>query len=301
MEPSRSHVPDSAVGTRLDVWVATFPGVESRAAAERLIATGQVLVGGERRPKSYRLELGDDVEVTIPDRPELLVEPVTFDVLYEDAHLVVIDKPAGVVTHPAGDRVSGTLVNGLLALGAAGGDDVRPGIVHRLDRDTSGLLVVARSDETHARLQELIRRREVTRRYLALVRGVPRSRTGRIDAPIGRDRNDRLRRSLDTATPRDAVTRFEVTRRLGERSLLEVTLETGRTHQIRVHLEAIELPVCGDPVYGIAGDLGLRRQFLHACSLEFSHPVTGAQVSVVSPLPADLAEALSRAEVEAAV
>jgi len=299
LEPFRSRVPDDAVGTRLDAWLATFPGVESRAAAERLISSGHVLVGGERRPKSYRLEPEDDVEVVIPDRPELLPEPVAFDVLLEDEHLVVVDKPAGVVTHPAGGRVSGTLVNGLLALGAAGGEEGRPGIVHRLDRDTSGLLVVARSDEAYARLGELIRRREVTRRYTALVHGVPRSRTGRIDAPIGRDRTDRLRRSLDTATPRDAVTLFALSRRLGARSLLDVTLETGRTHQIRVHLEAIELPVCGDAVYGVAGDLGLRRQFLHARSLAFTHPFTGAEIAVESPLPADLAQALARAETEA--
>jgi 23S rRNA pseudouridine1911/1915/1917 synthase len=167
--------------------------------------------------------------------------------------------------------------------------------VHRLDRDTSGLLVVARSDEAHERLQESIRRREVERRYLALVQGSPRSRSGRIEAPIGRDRIDRTRHSLDTPNPRDAVTRFEVVELLGPRTLLEVALETGRTHQIRVHLEAIELPVSGDPVYGVAGDLGLERQFLHAGRLAFDHPISGERVDVGSPLPEDLAEALERA------
>jgi len=239
------------------------------------------------------------VSVVLLERPALVAEPVTFDVWYEDEHLVVVDKPAGIVTHPAGSRVSGTLVNGLLALGAAGGDESRPGIVHRLDRDTSGLLVVARSEEAHTRLQELIRRRSVTRRYTALVRGVPRSRTGRIEAPIGRDRTDRLRRSLDTTTPREAITHFEVTERLGMRSLLDVTLETGRTHQIRVHLEAIGLPVCGDSLYGVAGDLGLSRQFLHARSLAFVHPFTGVDVAVESPLPDDLVVALERAREDA--
>jgi 23S rRNA pseudouridine1911/1915/1917 synthase len=186
-------------------------------------------------------------------------------------------------------------VHGLLALDAAGGDEDRPGIVHRLDRDTSGLLVVARSDEAHARLQEAIRNRLVERVYLALVKGTPRSRTGRIEAPIGRDRADRMRHSLDTATPRDAVTRFELVEQLGSRALLEVTLETGRTHQIRVHLEAIGLPVSGDPVYGAPGDLGLARQFLHATRLAFRHPVTGEEIDVESPLPPDLAVALERA------
>ncbi|HEX6724068.1 MAG TPA: RNA pseudouridine synthase, partial [Gaiella sp.] len=208
---------------------------------------------------------------------------------------LVVDKPAGLVAHPAGLDERTTLAHGLLALGAAGGDPERPGLVHRLDRDTSGLLVVARSDEAHARLADAIRERRVERRYLALVQGSPRSRTGRIEAPIGRDRRDRTRRSLDTETPRDAVTWFEVQEILGGRALLEVRLETGRTHQIRVHLEAIDLPVCGDPVYGVAGDLGLERQFLHAHRLRFEHPFTGAEIDRSSPLPSDLEAALERA------
>ena len=218
-------------------------------------------------------------------------------VVWEDEHLLVVDKPAGVVVHPAGGHDSGTLAHGLLSLDAAGGDEERAGIVHRLDRDTSGLLVVARSEEAHARLQELIRRREVERRYLALVRGRPRSHSGRIRAPIGRDRTDRTRHSLDTATPRNAVTWFEVRELLPEHSLLDVRLETGRTHQIRVHLEAIELPVAGDPVYGVRGDLGLERQFLHAARLAFEHPFSGERIEVESPLPPDLAAALERARV----
>jgi 23S rRNA pseudouridine1911/1915/1917 synthase len=187
------------------------------------------------------------------------------------------------------------LAHGLLALGAAGGDPDRPGIVHRLDRDTSGLLVVARSEEAYESLTRAIRDREVERRYLAHVVGEPRSRTGRITAPIGRDRRDRTRRSLDTETPRDAVTWFELRERLGRRTLLEVRLETGRTHQIRVHLEAIGLPVSGDPVYGVAGDLDLGRQFLHAHRLRFTHPLTGETLDLSAPLPVDLEAALDRA------
>jgi 23S rRNA pseudouridine1911/1915/1917 synthase len=167
--------------------------------------------------------------------------------------------------------------------------------VHRLDRDTSGLLVAARSQDAFAALQEAIRRREIERRYLALVRGRPQSRSGRIDAPIGRDRRDPTRRSLDSDEPRDAVTWFEVVELLPEHALLDVRLETGRTHQIRVHLAAIELPVSGDPTYGVTGDLALGRQFLHAHRLRFTHPVTGAEVDLESPLPGDLAAALERA------
>jgi 23S rRNA pseudouridine1911/1915/1917 synthase len=281
---------------RLDRAVAARAEVASRSLAERLIAGGAVLVDGERRPKSHRLEGGEEVTVEVPaaagpPQPEAMDVPVA----WEDEHLLVVDKPAGVVVHPAGGHTSGTLVHGLLALDVAGGDEDRPGIVHRLDRDTSGLLVVARSDESHARLQELVRRRELERHYLALVRGRPRSRSGRIAAPIGRDRSDRSRHSLDTATPRDAVTWFELVELLPEHALLDVRLETGRTHQIRVHLEAIELPVAGDPVYGVAGDLGLDRQFLHAARLAFTHPFTSERVEVESPLPADLASALERA------
>ncbi len=281
---------------RLDRAVAARPEVGSRGLSERLILAGAVVVDGAPRGKSFRLEGGEDVQVELPDEPGALVpEEMDLRVAWEDEHLVVVDKPAGIVVHPGTGHESGTLVHGLLALDAAGGDDERPGIVHRLDRDTSGLLVVARSEEAHARLQELIRRRQVERRYLALVRGAPRSRTGRIEAPIGRDRTDRTRHSLDTPNPRDAVTFFEVVELLPAHTLLDVRLETGRTHQIRVHLEAVELPVAGDPVYGVSGDLGLERQFLHAARLRFAHPFTGAEVAVESPLPEDLAAALESA------
>jgi 23S rRNA pseudouridine1911/1915/1917 synthase len=291
----RSRVPDTDAGKRLDAVVAALPEVGTRSAAERLVTGGGVLVDGSPRSKSYRLTGGEELEIELPETRAMAPENVPLDVVFEDEHLLVVDKPAGVVVHPAGENRGGTLAHGLLALGAAGGDPDRPGIVHRLDRDTSGLLVVARSDEAHARLSAAIRERRVERRYLALVRGTPRSRTGRIEAQIGRDRRDRTRHSLATDTPREAVTWFEVREQLGERTLLELRLETGRTHQIRVHLEAIELPVCGDPVYGVPGDLGLERQFLHAYGLAFDHPFTRERVAVESPLPGDLAGALERA------
>ena len=290
----RVRVPEPG---RLDRALAARAEVGSRALAERLILAGAVLVDGLPRAKSHRLEGGEEVVAELPaEAGPLEPEEMELRVAWEDEHLLVVDKPAGVVVHPGvGHREGGTLVHGLLALDAAGGDEERPGIVHRLDRDTSGLLVVARSEEAHERLQDLIRRREVERRYLALVKGRPRSRGGRIDAPIGRDRQERTRHSLDTATPRDAVTWFEVVELLPAHALLDVKLETGRTHPIRVHLEAIELPVAGDPVYGGAGELGLERQFLHAARLSFAHPFTGEHVETESPLPDDLAAALEQA------
>ena len=291
----RFRASEADAGARLDRALAGRPEVGARAAAERLIAEGAVTVDGRPRPKSHRLAAGEVVEAELPEAPALAAEPLAARVVWEDEHLLVVDKPAGLVVHPAGRARAGTLAGGLLSRGAAGGEEGRPGIVHRLDRDTSGLLVVARSEEAHRRLSRLIRRRAVERRYLALVRGAPRSRTGRIVAPVGRDRRDRTRHSLDTATPREAVTWFELLELLPRHALLEVRLETGRTHQIRVHLEAIELPVAGDPVYGVKGDLGLERQFLHAHRLRFAHPFTGEELDLSSPPPTDLAAALERA------
>jgi 23S rRNA pseudouridine1911/1915/1917 synthase len=297
----RVRVPAEAEGARLDRFLSELPEVGSRAAAERLLAAGAVAVDGSTpRAKSHRLAGGEELELELPARArsELVPESMDLRIAYEDEHLLVVDKPAGVVVHPAPGHSAGTLVHGLLGRAAAGGEEPeRPGIVHRLDRDTSGLLVVARSDEAHRRLQLLIRRRAVEREYLALVRGRPRSRSGRIEAPIGRDRHDATRHSLDTATPRAAVTHFEVRELLREHALLRVTLETGRTHQIRVHLAAIDLPVSGDPLYGVEADLGLERQFLHAARLAFPHPMTGDPVEATSPLPPDLEAALARARV----
>jgi 23S rRNA pseudouridine1911/1915/1917 synthase len=281
---------------RLDRTLAARPEIASRTLAERLVTDGAVSVDGRPRSKGDRLEGGEEIVVELPEAAEPpQPEPMDLRVAWEDDHLLVVEKPAGVVVHPAAGHAGSTLVHGLLALDAAGGDEERPGIVHRLDRDTSGLLVVARSPAAHRRLQQLIRRREVERRYLALVRGRPQSRTGRIEAAIGRDRTDRMRHSLDTATPREAITHFETLELFREHALLEVRLHTGRTHQIRVHLEAIELPIAGDPVYGVADDLGLKRQFLHAARLSFTHPFTARRVDIESPLPDDLAAALDRA------
>jgi 23S rRNA pseudouridine1911/1915/1917 synthase len=209
---------------------------------------------------------------------------------------VVVDKPAGVVVHPARGHRTGTLAQALGGRAAGGEEPWRAGIVHRLDRDTSGLLVVAKSDEVHRRLKAALRARALEREYLALGEGRPPARSGTIDAPLGRDRRSRTLVSIDTDAPREARTHFTLERALPTSTLLRVRLETGRTHQIRAHLRAIGHPVCGDPEYGTAGLFGLRRQFLHATRLAFDHPVTSERVEVVSPLPEDLAQALREAE-----
>jgi 23S rRNA pseudouridine1911/1915/1917 synthase len=218
-----------------------------------------------------------------------------FTIAYEDEHLLVVDKGPGLVVHPARGHRDATLAQ-LLGQSAAGGDPERAGIVHRLDRDTSGLLIVSRSEEAHRLLQAALSERLIEREYLALVRGRPPARSGTIDAPIGRDPRVRTRMAIDGLHPREARTHFTLDRALEGASLLRLRLETGRTHQIRVHLQAIGHPVCGDPEYGTPGVFGLERQFLHATRVAFEHPLTEEHVEVRSPLPADLARALRRAD-----
>jgi 23S rRNA pseudouridine1911/1915/1917 synthase len=218
-----------------------------------------------------------------------------YTIAYQDEHLLVIDKAPGLVVHPARGHREGTLAQLLEPL-AAGGEAGRAGIVHRLDRDTSGLLVVSRSDEAHRLLQTALAERRIEREYVALVEGRPPARSGTIEAPIGRDQRVRTRMSVGGLSPREARTHFTLERSLADTSLLRLHLDTGRTHQIRVHLQAIGHPVCGDPEYGTPGLLGLERQFLHAARLSFEHPFTGASIEVISPLPADLQCALERAE-----
>jgi 23S rRNA pseudouridine1911/1915/1917 synthase len=218
-----------------------------------------------------------------------------FTIAFQDDHLLVIDKAPGLVIHPARGHREGTLAQLLQPL-VAGGEEGRAGIVHRLDRDTSGLLVVSRSEEAHRLLQAALAERRIEREYLALVEGRPPARSGRIEAPIGRDPRVRTRMTVGGVSPREARTHFTLLRVLSGTSLLRLHLDTGRTHQIRVHLRAIGHPVCGDPEYGTPGMLGLERQFLHATRLSFQHPFTGAPVEVLSPLPVDLAQALRSAE-----
>ena len=279
------NVPAAAAGTRLDKFLAEALG--SRAAGERAVAAG-ALVDGVARPKSHRLEGGE--VVTLADEPELVLiqhKLPEVPIAYEDEQVLVVDKPAGLVVHSGAGHSGDTLVDALAGK-LGGGDPDRPGIVHRLDRDTSGLMAAARTEEAYERLSQLVRERALERTYLALVEGRPQSRRGRIDARIGRDRHDPTRISLDSESARDAVTHFEVERLFDRHALLRVQLETGRMHQIRVHLAAIDLPVVGDPVYG-RPEPSLHRQFLHAAELAFPHPITGERLALRSELPNDLA------------
>lgn len=304
----QGSVSDSDTGLRLDQFLADHLG--SRARAARLIASGLVEVDGRAVPKSRAVTAGEQVvafkEGRDVDRPVPISGstsrlpasgPATeaIRIMFEDDALIVVDKPAGVVVHPARGHQSGTLAQALADRAAGGEDPYRAGIVHRLDRDTSGLLVVAKSDEVHRRLKAMLQARDLSREYLTLVDGIPPAHSGTIDAPIGRDRRDRVLHSIDTDAPREARTHFELLEPLRHEALLRVSLETGRTHQIRVHMQAIGHPVVGDEAYGGPVRFGLTRQFLHAARLAFPHPLTGERIDVSSPLPEDLAAALELA------
>ncbi len=287
-------------GRRLDAVLGEREEIDSRAEAQRLIDRDAVTVDGAVRQKRHRLamgevvvaELGPSVQAAGDLRPEDLGVPLVF----ADSHLVVVDKPAGMVTHPSRGHGSGTLVHGLLAAGIAGGQDPdRPGIVHRLDRDTSGLLLAARTERAHRRLGRMMRDREIDRRYLALVYG-PFPPALSVDRPIGRDPRRRTRQAVVPVGGREAVTHFRRLEEIGDVALIEARLETGRTHQVRVHLEAAGHPVLGDPVYGRGRDThGLERQFLHAYRLSLVHPETGQDLAFESALPVDLERALQEA------
>jgi 23S rRNA pseudouridine1911/1915/1917 synthase len=293
VEPLRA--PPEAAGERLDRFLAAHLG--SRAQAQRRIESGAVSIDGVSARKNVRLHGGETIVIGAAVVAEAGAdgEPADFVVMYEDPQLIVVDKPAGVVVHPAGPHREGTLSQALAGRGGAGGEPWRPGIVHRLDKNTSGLLVVAKGEEAHRRLKAALAAREIVREYLALVEGRPPARTGTIDAPLGRDRRARTRISVDTDTPRAARTHFVSEEALPTSTLLRVRLETGRTHQIRAHFKAIGHPVCGDREYGTRDRHGLQRQFLHAARLELVQPFTGEPLVVESPLPDDLARALAAA------
>jgi 23S rRNA pseudouridine1911/1915/1917 synthase len=289
-------------GLRLDAFLAARGAAPSRSAAQRLIEGGGVLVDGEAKAKNHRVAAGQVISVAGgADATSAAAPAPEFEVVYEDADLMVVDKPAGLVTHPAPGHRGPTLAEALRGRAAGGPDPERAGIVHRLDRDTSGLLVVTKTEEAHAALTKALKAREVSREYLALVDGHVQAESGTVDAPIGRDRSRRTVVSTRSDRPRAAVTHFEVIERLPDTTLLRVRLETGRTHQIRAHLAAIGHPVCGDPQYGGRASgrkLGLTRQFLHAGKLMFSHPRTGEIVECESKPPVDLRRALDAARRE---
>jgi len=293
-------VPPEAAGERVDAFLAGPLG--SRSQAQRMIEAGRVLLDGAAVRKGDRLRGGETIAVEEEPAVAAHAAPAgpaaEFAIRFEDEHLLVIDKPAGVVVHPARGHRQGTLAQALAGRAAGGEEAWRAGIVHRLDRDTSGLLVVAKSDAIHRTLKTALAARQIRREYLALVEGHPPARTGTIEAPIGRDRRHRTRMSVDSDAnaPKPAITHFAIERSLPQATLLRVRLQTGRTHQIRVHLRAIGHPICGDKDYGHAGLYGLDRQFLHAARLAFKHPVSGADVDVRSALPDDLETALASAE-----
>lgn len=292
-------------GRRLDQLLGDLPQIGSRSHAERLLRDGMVQVNGRNALKSTRLKLGD--VIAIEDSALKVPPPVVYDgldlpILYQDDDVIVIDKPAGIVVHPAPGHRSATLVERLVAAGVAlapNEDEMfnRPGVLHRLDKDTSGVILLAKNAKSLRTLQVAMRGRQIRREYLALVNGHTPSRAGRIEAPIGRDHRDATKRSIDTDDPKDAITHFVVQEILPTTMLLRMRLETGRTHQIRVHLKSIGHNVIGDPTYGDsnAPTFGLERQFLHAARLVFPHPQSGEDIEVTAPLPEDLTDALAAA------
>lgn len=293
--------PDDA-GQRLDTFLAGVVADLSRSRIQKLIDDGHCTVGGRPAKRGWKLEPGDEVLLRVPD-PEptdLVAEPIPLEVVYEDADVLVINKPRGLVVHPAAGHWSGTLVHALLdhiddeEFTGVGGE-LRPGIVHRLDKDTTGLLVVAKNDAAHQALSAQIASRTAHREYLALVHGAPEVDAARIEAPIGRHPVDRKRMAVNMERGRDATTHFRVLERFKGFALLACRLETGRTHQIRVHLAYIGHPVAGDPVYGPRKQaLGLRAQALHAHRLGFYHPGTDEWMEFSAPVPDDFAAVLER-------
>jgi 23S rRNA pseudouridine1911/1915/1917 synthase len=287
-------VPPRAAGSRLDVWLAETIGVGSRARIQKLLDDGHVLVDGRPRSKGFRLVGGERIDADIT-QSSAAPAPAAADprIAWEDEHLMVVDKPAGLVVHPAPGHRHVTLVE-LLADRAGGG--WQPLVVHRLDRNTSGLMLVAKREPVQSALRDAIRRREVLREYLVLVKGRLDARAGTIDAPIGRDLRRRTRMSTRTDKPRAARTHFTVERFIDGFTLVRARLETGRTHQIRAHFAAAGYVVCGDREYGGSGILALERQFLHSAHLALTHPATGDRIDQRSDLPGDLAAALERAQ-----
>jgi 23S rRNA pseudouridine1911/1915/1917 synthase len=296
---------EEAAGRRLDEVVAQLAGT-SRAQAARWATDGLVEVDGRPRPKAHRLRGGERVTWAPPPAPppgEPQAEHRPLEVRYEDDRLLVVAKPAGLVVHPGPGHPTGTLVNALLgrpgtSLSAGGGAADRPGIVHRLDKDTSGLLLVAKDDATHLALARDLAAHRVERHYLALVQGRLPAGTGTVDAPVGRHPRDRKRMAVVPAGGRHAVTHWRVLETFPAVQLTEATLETGRTHQVRVHLASLRHPLVGDRTYGadptLATRLGVPRPFLHAWRLAFTHPTTGTRIDLTEPLPPDLQAPLDR-------
>ncbi|MGH4125695.1 MAG: RluA family pseudouridine synthase [Clostridium sp.] len=290
MDSFEYKVDEDSVGTRLDVFISTRLENKSRSYVQGIIEGGAAFVNGKCRKSNYKLKVDEIIELSIPEPAELdvVAEDIPLDVIYEDSDVIVINKPQDMVVHPAPGNYSGTLVNALLYhckdLSGINGI-LRPGIVHRIDKDTSGALVVAKNDNSHSSLAEQLKDHSMTRSYLALVEGIIKQEVGSVDEPIGRHPKDRIKMAV-VESGKKAITHYKVIERFGSYTLVECNLETGRTHQIRVHMAKIGHPLVGDLVYGFKKQhFNLKGQVLHAKMLGFIHPSTKKYMEFISPLP----------------
>ena len=277
------------IGKRIDKYLCDNTEY-TRSKIQKMIETGNILVNGNKVKDSYKVKENDNIEITeLIEETDILPENIPLDIYYEDDDLIVVNKPSGMVVHPAPGNRAGTLVNALLYHTknlSTINTLIRPGIVHRIDADTSGLLLVAKNDRAHNILADAIAKKEVVREYIALVEGIIKEDTATIDAPIGRDVNNRKKMCVTSENSKEAITHFRVIERLNNATLIRCKLETGRTHQIRVHLSEIGYPVVGDTVYSNGkNEWGIKGQCLHAKSLKFKHPITGKEMFIEAPLP----------------
>lgn len=295
-------VKDNEQNKRLDMYIAKEKKELSRTTIKRLLEDGDILVNGRMQKASYKPEAGDKIKINMPEVVEtkLVAQDIPVPVIYEDKDIIVVNKPKGMVVHPANGNPDGTLVNAILAmckdsLSGIGGE-IRPGIVHRLDKDTSGLLIIAKNDLAHMNMSKQIQDRKVIKKYIALVRGTVPENEATIDMPIARSQKDRKKMAVDK-NGKEAVTHFKVLARYDKYTLLEIKIDTGRTHQIRVHMSYIGHPVIGDEVYSNGkNEFGVKGQMLHAKYLEFTHPITGKDIKLEAPLPEYFEEVLKQLE-----
>lgn len=285
---------------RLDMYIAQKNDKLSRSMIQKLIEDGEILVNGQTKKISYKVHNGDEIEINIPEPKETNIKPqnIPVEVIYEDSDIIVVNKPKGMVVHPANGNPDGTLVNAILALckdNLSGiGGEIRPGIVHRLDKDTSGLLIIAKNDLAHKNISEQIKNRQVKKIYIALVKGNVAEDEATIDMPIGRSTKDRKKMAV-RKDGKTAITHFKVLKRYNKYTLLEIKIDTGRTHQIRVHMTEIGHPVVGDMVYSSGkNEFGIEGQMLHAKSLDFKHPVTGKEMHLEADVPQYFVDVLNK-------
>ena len=287
---------------RIDSYIVDKNINLSRTAIKRLLDEGKILVNGKKQKPSYKPEVGDIITIEIPEPEEVELKPqdIPIDVIYEDKDIIVVNKPKGMVVHPANGNPDGTLVNAILAkckdsLSGIGGE-IRPGIVHRLDKDTSGLLIIAKNDQAHINMSKQIQDRKVIKKYIALVKGVIGENTATIDMPIARSTKDRKKMAVDPKG-KEAITHYKVLQRYDKYTLLEIKIDTGRTHQIRVHMSYIGHPVVGDMQYSNGkNEFGIEGQMLHSRYLEFDHPITGKRLKLEAPLPEYFEQVLNELE-----